>query len=332
MIHPPRSADTASWLVLAMMAIATVGSIRGRGFGVDGPRAVPLCLGLVVLVAGVCVGKRRRQARLAAGATAFLQMTLFAVLAVTLAYALAARGAPLWDTALAAADARLGLRWPAIFSAADRAPAALWLGGVAYGSLTTQMIVCIVALSATGRVDELRRAVAAALISGAVTVLLSGVMPAAGNLFDPAGFRHLSPSIAWQERGLIEGLRDGTGRVLDFSRLMGIVSFPSYHATLPVILAWALRDVRGLRIAAPAWAVVTIVATPIFGGHYGVDVLGGLALAVIAIVFAPVVVTRKAIEPEGDRRRDGAGQGSLCLPPPRRIRCAERAGAAPLAP
>jgi hypothetical protein len=130
--------------------------------------------------------------------------------------------------------------------------------------------------------------------SGFATILVSGLVPAAGNLFDPADYRHLWPSIAWMERDLIAGLRDGTGRVLDLSYLMGIVSFPSFHATLPVILAWAQRDVRGLRVAAPVWGAVTVLATPLFGGHYAVDVLGGLALAVPAIAVAPWLARRRS--------------------------------------
>ena len=65
------------------------------------------------------------------------------------------------------------------------------------------------------------------------------------------------------------------------------------HATLPVILAWAQRDIRGLRVAAPIWAGVTILATPLFGGHYGVDVLAGLLLAGLAIPTARVLVMRQ---------------------------------------
>jgi hypothetical protein len=291
MLHKPglHFSDAASWVMLALLGLGCVWATDGLNFVVDVPRAVLPGLGLLILVGAVVFAKVRRREKLLAGATAFLQMTLFTVLAVTLAYALAARSGPLQDVELAAADAWLGLQWPAILRVADMMPGALWLGGIAYESLTTQMIVCIVVLSATGRTDALRTAVAAAILSGAVTIAISGVVPAMGNLFDPAAYRHLPASIAWQERGLIAGLRDGSERVFDFSRLMGIVSFPSYHSTLPVILAWALRDVRFLRVAAPVSAAVTILATPIFGGHYGVDVLGGLSLAVLAIAIAPRV-------------------------------------------
>jgi hypothetical protein len=224
------------------------------------------------------------------GAVAFLQMTLFTVIGVVLSYALAARGGVLWDDRLAVADRMLGFDWPALFAAADRSGAALWIGGLAYHSLTVQMIVAIVVLSAAGQARRLSLAVTAAILSGFVTILLSGVTPAMGNVFDPAGYRHLWPSVAWMEQDMLRGLRSGTWRTLDLTRLMGIVTFPSYHATLPVILAWAQRDRPGWRVVAPVWAGLTIVATPLFGGHYAVDVLAGIGLAVVALWVAPALV------------------------------------------
>jgi hypothetical protein len=81
-----------------------------------------------------------------------------------------------------------------------------------------------------------------AVLAGFVTILISLLMPAAGNLFDPSHYRHLWPSIAWLERDLVAGLRDGSGRVLDLTQLMGIVSFPSYHATLAALFIWCAGD------------------------------------------------------------------------------------------
>jgi hypothetical protein len=277
------------------MALACLAAGYGLGFHVDPVRAIPLTLGILLLAGGMTVGTRRARPRLRAGATAFLQMTLFTVFGVVLAYALAARAGPLWDPAFTAADRWLGFDWPAVFAAADRAPLLLWIGGLAYHSLTLQMIVCIVVLSATGRADTLRTAVTAAILGGFATIALSGLLPAMGNVFDPAAYHRLWPSVAWVERDMIAGLRDGSWRTLDLTQLMGIVSFPSYHATLPVILSWAQRDVRGWRIVASLWAVVTIVATPVFGGHYAVDVLGGLAMAGLALVGAPYLVRPRRI-------------------------------------
>jgi hypothetical protein len=296
-----RSSDTISWwLIVAMLCVCLVGGYR-LGFRIDPAGTVPPAIGLGILYAAMLFGRIGGRPRLQTGATAFMQMTLFTLAGVVLAYILAARAGPLWDASLASADRAMGLDWPSLFRLADTSHLAIWIGGLSYHSLTLQMIVCIVVLSASGRVDRLRVTVAAAISSGFVTILLSGAMPAMGNVFDPAAYRLLWPSVAWMERGMIAGLRDGTWRTLDLTQLMGIVTFPSYHATLPIILAWAQRDMPRWRIPAGLWAGVTIIATPVFGGHYGVDVLAGIMLALVALALAPrlVFIARPAMKAPG---------------------------------
>jgi membrane-associated phospholipid phosphatase len=284
--------DSLTWLLLALMALACCGFAAGKGFGFDGARAVlPLAVvyGLFVIRA-ICL--RREQPRGTAAATAFAQMTLFTLLGVVLAYTVAAHAGSLWDGQLAAADRALGVRWSTVLAALDRWPVAVLVLGVAYHSLSIQMIVVILLLAHAGRFQTLRMTVAAAVLAGFVTILVSRAMPAAGNLFDPGRYRHLWPSIAWLERDLIAGLRDGTGRTLDLTQLMGIVSFPSYHATLAALFVWCAGDLPRQRVGLSAWAVLTIVATPVFGGHYLVEVLAGLALAPTAIALVRAAQAR----------------------------------------
>lgn len=299
------AADALSWTILTGMLGSCLVLGVEMGFGIDLWRAVLPLAGLALLLAGVVLGRRAGREKVTASAAALLQMTFFTILGVTLAYLLAARAGPLWDVDLAAADARLGLAWPAIWQAADRLPTPLLLlGGIAYHSLSLQMVACIFALVAAGQLERLRLMVAAALLAGVVTILFSGLMPAFGNLFDPSAYRQLWPSIAWLERDLIAGLRNGSLRQLDLSQLMGIVSFPSYHATLPIILTWSLRPIRGLARPAAGWAGLTIAATPLFGGHYGVDVLAGVLLALVAIATVRLLA-------EHDRLATGAVGGRL---------------------
>lgn len=278
------AADALSWAILLGMLGSCVSLGLAMGFSIAAERAMAPAAGLTLLLSGVVMGRRAGRKHVSAAAVALLQMTLFTILGVTLAYLFAARAEPLWDAGLAAADARLGLHWPGLLAAADRLPAPLlMLSGLAYHSLAVQMVICILVLAATGRIERLRLMVAAAVLAGVVTILISGLMPAFGNLFAPSAYRQLWPSVAWLERDLIAGLRNGSLRQLDLSQLMGIVSFPSYHATLPVILAWSLRPIRGAFWPGASWAGLTVMATPLFGGHYAVDVIAGLLLALIAI-------------------------------------------------
>jgi membrane-associated phospholipid phosphatase len=278
--------NMASWVSIVAMLVSFLAVQYHHTFAVDPVRAAPAIVSLIALGIALSIGRHTGRPRLTAGATAFLQMTLFTLFGVVLAYALAANSGTLWDARLAAADRAMGFNWPVVLSLLDRFPPVIWLLGLAYHSLTLQMIVVIIALSGWGEFDTLRTTVCAAIMSGFVTILISGVMPAMGNLFEPSHYLHLWPSVAWLERGLISGLRDGSQRVLDLTMLMGIVSFPSFHATLAAIFIWAFRAMPRLALPGGAWAILTILATPVFGGHYGVDVVMGLILAPPAILAA----------------------------------------------
>ncbi len=285
--------DTPLWLLIAAMLMSFLAAQYHHRFTVDPIRAAPAIASLMALGIALAIGRYTARPRLAAGATAFLQMTLFTLLGVVLAYALAANAGQLWDTRLAAADRAIGFDWPVVLALLDTCPPLIWLLGLAYHSLTLQMIVVIVALSGMGKFDTLRTMVCAAILSGFVTILVSGLTPAMGNLFDPSRYAHLWPSIAWLEQGLISGLRDGSLRVLDLTMLMGIVSFPSFHATLAAIFIWAFGAMPGVALPGRVWAMLTIVATPVFGGHYGVDVIMGLVLAPPALLAARHLTRRR---------------------------------------
>lgn len=304
-----RPSEAAAWLLIGAMIAVCIGASLGLGFRFAMPEAAIPVIGVAILCAAKRIGRTRRRPALRIGATAFLQMTLFTLIGVVLPYALAARGGALWDARFGAIDRALGFDWPMVFAAADRYPRLLWLGGLAYHSLTVQMIACIVVLSATGQADRLTVAVMAAIASGFVTILISGVTPALGNVFDPGDYRHLWPSVAWMEQDMLTGLRDGRWRIIDLTRLMGIVTFPSYHATLPIILAWALGRTRRWRGIAPLWAGITIVATPLFGGHYAIDVIAGAGLAVLALWLTPKIASVST--PSSPDASDPAGSGSF---------------------
>jgi membrane-associated phospholipid phosphatase len=289
---PADRRDIPAWVLIAAMLLSFLAAQCHSAFSVDPVRAVPVVVSLIVLGAAMAIGRRTARPRLAAGATAFLQMTLFTLVGVVLAYALAAQSGALWDDRLAAADRAIGFNWPVVLRLLDGIPAVIWVLGLAYHSLTVQMIVVIVTLSALSKFDKLRTMVCAAILSGFVTILISGLTPAMGNLFDPSHYRHLWPSVAWLEQGLISGLRNGSRHVLDLTMLMGIVSFPSFHATLAAIFIWAFRSIPRLAVPGGAWAIITILATPVFGGHYGVDVIMGLVLAPPAIVAASYLTRR----------------------------------------
>src|SRR5439155_17310083 len=79
---------------------------------------------------------------------------------------------------------------------------------------------------------------------------------------------------------------EGTLRRLDLLGLAGIVTFPSFHAASAVLYAWAFWPVVWARPIAILANGMMMAATPIDGGHYFIDLIAGIAIAVPAIMAA----------------------------------------------
>jgi hypothetical protein len=75
-----------------------------------------------------------------------------------------------------------------------------------------------------------------------------------------------------------------------------IVSFPSFHVILAVLSAVALNGVPRVRRWAWALATLTSISTITTGWHYGVDVLGGLAVSLAASWIARLAVVPEAAQ------------------------------------
>jgi membrane-associated phospholipid phosphatase len=78
-------------------------------------------------------------------------------------------------------------------------------------------------------------------------------------------------------------IRSGEWAALDFSHVEGIVTFPSFHTTLAILLMYAVRNHRWALAVLVPLNMLLIVATLSVGGHYLVDLPAGGAVAIISI-------------------------------------------------
>ncbi len=243
---------------------------------------------LVLLGGNLLLYRGRRGAErasaLLAGVAAFFAL---ASGTAALSYLAATSGAPLADRWLARADAALGFDWRAWQAFVHAHPALHRLLQFAYASMSWQILFCLLALPLAGRTARNREFILASALALLPTVALFAAFPAAS---------------AWAEYGVMPppslgflrqllALRAGQAPVIELGDLYGLVTFPSFHAAAAVLLANAARGTMFAFLGA-VLNLLMLVSALSEGGHYLVDVLAGIAIAVLAIGAARLVLRR----------------------------------------
>jgi membrane-associated phospholipid phosphatase len=191
-----------------------------------------------------------------------------------LSYVAASVGGPLQDDGLDRLDRALGFDWSGFNAWVAAHPWVQATLQLAYDSPPLQLglLLLVVCYRHHQQVRELLLALTLTLLAAIVTASL---LPALG-----AHIQHGAPVPALQQ-GIDDllALRDGSLRRLSLPDIQGIISFPSFHAAMAVLLAWGMRRPRWLlAVAAPVNAAM-LVSTLTAGGHYLADVVAGAAIA-----------------------------------------------------
>jgi len=187
---------------------------------------------------------------------------------------------PLHDEQLHAVDVWLGFDWLAWYRILQTSPLLSVLLHIAYFSLILQIIASIIYFSYAGRPNRGYELWWGALFSLVLTAIISGLVPAQG-----AGMLLGEPGIPLESYlPHLQALRDGSANRFAVETIQGIVTFPSYHTVLAVLLVYAYRTERQLLWAIAALNILMLLSIPPYGSHYLVDMLAGAAVAFVAIV------------------------------------------------
>jgi hypothetical protein len=254
-------------------------------------------VGLVIIGAAFFYCHRRPDPRLASALENTAQLIAFAAVAAPLSYLAAAANLPLQDRVLDTIDRALGLDWHALLNLMNASPAIHRMLAVVYLSLTLQMSAAVLALAFSGRLLRLRIYLLSVILAALITIAISALLPAAGAWpyygLTAADSPHVMPAVStsWP---VFYGLRDGSLRMLVAIGSEGIISFPSLHAALAVILIVALWPVPILRWPTVALNVVILAATPIEGSHYFSDIFAGIGLAALCFFAAGRIAMQAA--------------------------------------
>lgn len=203
-----------------------------------------------------------------------------------LTYLVSARAGPLLDAELAALDASLGFDWVAFLAWTNQYPDFVRILEAAYYSASWQLAAVPVFLAIMGRKDALFEFAALVVLTSLITSLVAFIVPAIGPFghFNPPAelFDAHTQNGGSVHREHFDALRAGHHLVI--SGGAGLITFPSYHTVLALVLTYAVRHSLFALIPIGALNALMIVSTLPVGGHYLADLFAGGAVTLASIM------------------------------------------------
>jgi hypothetical protein len=288
--------DLMLWAVVGAVAAVVFGSPLVSDFRIDWSSFLLPGGACAVLVVAARFYAWRQDQRIASALAATAMLLVFSAVGGPLSYLAASANFPLQDLFFDAADRALGFGWRGLFDWMNSSPIAHPVFGFAYQSFTLQASVAILCLSFTGRFVHLRTYLLAFMTAAVVTIVISAVVPAQGVWghygLNAADHPAINPVTREFHLPIFHGLRDGSYRLLAGLGSMGIITFPSFHSAIALLFIFAFWPVPVMRWIGLVVNVLMIVATPVDGGHYFIDVIAGVVIAVGCWVAARALVDR----------------------------------------
>lgn len=294
----------ALWCLLALqtIVIAIWIAIDPRiSFGLDNIDEVSFALIACLLVAsGISYRfptERRppiaERARVLAVGLIFLVVTFVGIrllnyLSMSLAF-------PLADDVLDSWDRALGIDWYAYASGLSQYPQILPFIELPYTLTIGAVSVVYTALTLLGKLERAKEFVTILFAAALLTVCVSTFFPAEAAMVRH-GDDHLvasfGPSAGVYHIEVMRILRESKEIVLSFAHLPGLATFPSFHTIVGLLIVYACRGNIITLVLAGIWTGAMLLATPIYGGHYFIDIIAGFVVTVaLATAYAAIETT-----------------------------------------
>ncbi len=247
-----RRLDGIIWSVIAAVAMLVLASTMLGSFHLVWKSFLaPGVTAAIFLCGQWFYHTRRPDPRIAGALGTTAQLIAFAAVGAPLSYIGASFALPLHDHWFEAADRVLGFDWPGLLAWMDAHASIHPVFRIVYLSLMPQTVVVVLALAWTDRLANLRLVIIAFVLATLVTIAVAAAVPAEGvwgfHKLHAAAYPDIVPATRDLHLPIFYGLRDGSFRLLMASGAAGIVTFPSLHAALALILTAGLWPVPVLR-------------------------------------------------------------------------------------
>ena len=221
------------------------------------------------------------------------QFIVFIFSAVVFVYIMSASSRDLYDAEILSMDRWLGMDVVNVLSWVNQHP---YINEILQASYLSywQLPVVAVALTMCKKSITAYKVILCLTIASTICSVISYFFPAVApfnflnliatdypNVNMISGYHHLHDYL---------GMRDGTLKSLDLLQLKGVITFPSTHASIAVIMIWGFWHIDWLRWPLLIFNLIALVSIPITGGHYLTDAIFGIIIAVISILLVNRIV------------------------------------------
>jgi len=259
--------------------------------------AIAACLLIITTVEYLVPAERRskgvERVRIMAVGLAFLIVAFVGIRLLN--YLTMALALPLADERLASWDRLLGLDWYGYALRLGQYPDLLRYIQIPYLFTIQSVALIFMGLTLFGKIERAKELVTLLFLGALVTISVSGFFPATAAMVhymdDPLRALYGS-NVGVYHMATFNYLREAQHIGLSFADLPGLATFPSFHTMCGLLVAYALRDHVLTLLAGCIWTGAMLMATPIYGGHYFIDIIAGAAvIATLAAAYASAGVS-----------------------------------------
>lgn len=258
-----------AWVMILLLFVVEIVWAWQIGLTIGGAGSYA-CVVAALLVISILY--RRRNRRIANMAEAWALWFAFTPTVVVLTYLAATSVFPLQDDLLTQLDQALGFNWLAWRKWVEDRPVVSWPLVFAYFSLVPQTIIALIYFPATGKSERVGELFLLSGAAAALTASVWAIVPALGPFA-----KYFSFDVPYV--GDVSKLRASGPWHFELGSMGGIVTMPSYHTVMALLIAYAFRQTGPVGFVIAALNSIMLLSVLPIGGHYLVDVIAGSAIA-----------------------------------------------------
>jgi hypothetical protein len=184
-------------------------------------------------------------------------------------------------------DHLLGFDWPSFVEWMSHHPRITQALGPVYASSLPQLVVLILLLGFGGHTERLHRFLLTGVFAALGTIGFWAILPSSG----PSAFMDLPQEVLARVSLVVEPTYGAELNRLMTEGLVGIpppkplglVAFPSFHTVMAFMMLWFVPRRSLLFWPIVVSNVAMVPAILVHGGHYLIDVVGGIAMFFFAV-------------------------------------------------